>query len=93
MQAQVVYKREVNPNRVNLLTDLQYEGQSGNSRMNLSAQFILKQSKLTIGVDSDLTMRSVIESNISGGVQLSLSAEIPQLKQESCKFGYGLMMG
>ena len=61
--------------------------------MNLSAQYILKQSKVTMGVDSDLTMRTTVESNIAQGVQLSISAEIPQLKQDSCRFGYGIMMG
>jgi len=89
----LLYKREVNPNRVNLLTDLQFDGQSGQTRMNLSAQYILKQSRISIGVDSDLTMRTTIESNVSQGVQLSISAELPQLKQEGCRFGLGLTMG
>jgi len=78
---------------VNLLTEVEYEGKSGASKMNASAQYILKQSKVTMGVDSDLTMRTTVESNIAQGVQLSISAEIPQLQQDQCKFGYALLMG
>ena len=61
--------------------------------MNVSAQYILKQSKVTVGVDSELVMRSTVESNIAQGVQLTLSAEIPQLKQDASRFGVGILMG
>lgn len=87
------YKREVNPNRVNLLTDVTYDGASGQSVMNLTAQYKLKQSSITMGFDSDLTLRSTVESNIAQGVQLTISAEIPHLNQGACKFGYCLLMG
>ncbi len=75
------------------MTDVQYEGSSGQSKMNVSAQYILKQSKISMGVDSDLVLKSTVESNIAPGVQLSLSAEIPHLKQDACRFGYAILMG
>ena len=93
LQAHIMYQRDVNPNRVMLATALQYEGSSGNSKFNVAAEYALKQSKVCIGCDSDLTMHSTVESNIAEGVQLSLSCELPQLQQEACKFGIGLMMG
>ena len=62
-------------------------------QMNVSAQYILKQSKVTVGVDSELVMRSTVESNIAQGMQLTLSAEIPQLKQDASRFGVGILMG
>ena len=61
--------------------------------MNVSAQYSLKQSKLSMGIDSDLTIKSTVETNIAPGAQFSISAEIPQMKQEQCKFGYALLMG
>ena len=78
---------------MNLLTEIDYDGKSGGSKMSACAEYILKQSKLTMGVDSDLVMRTTVESNIAQGVQLSISAEIPQLQQDQCKFGYALLMG
>ncbi len=89
----MLFKREVNPNRVNLLTDLEYEGSSGQSKMNVSAQYILKQSKINMGVDSDLSIKSSVETSIAPGVQLNITAEIPQLKQDASKFGIALLMG
>lgn len=83
--------RKVNPNRVHLSTELSVDP-SGNSNMSVGAEYILKQSKVHLSLDSSLTARSLVEATVGPGVQLQLSAEAGHLKN-SYSFGYGVAMG
>lgn len=86
-----MYTRKVNPNRVHLTTDLTVD-EHGNSNMSLSAEYILKQAKLTMSVDSSLHVKSLLETDLPQGMHLQLAAEVDQLKN-SYKIGCGIIMG
>lgn len=81
----------MNQNRVHLMSDLMVDEQ-GNSTMTLSAEYSLKQSKIHVGVDSNLLIKSTVDSTVSPGVTLQFAAEMMQAKGHY-KFGYGIMMG
>lgn len=85
-----MYVRKVNPNRVHLSTDLSVD-ETGNSQMTLSAEYILKQSKLQMSVDSNLQIKSLVDTNIGPGMQLQFAAEVNQ-PANSYRFGYGLIL-
>lgn len=87
----LLYMRRVNPNRVHLTSDLAVSP-DGNSHMTLGAEYQLKQSKINMSVDSNLEVKSMMETTIVPGVQLQFSAEMAHL-QKSYKFGYGIVMG
>lgn len=87
----LLYLRKVNQNRVHLMSDLMVDEQ-GNSTMTLSAEYSLKQSKIHVGVDSNLLIKSTVDSTVSPGVTLQFAAEMMQAKGHY-KFGYGIMMG
>ena len=61
-------------------------------QMSMTAEYILKQSKLQIGVDSNLHLKSSLETSVMNGFQLQFCAEMSQLK-DVYRFGYGVMMG
>jgi hypothetical protein len=86
-----MYMRKVNPNRVNLSTEIMMDNE-GNNTVAVGAEYQLKQSKISFSVDSTLVIKSTVESNLSPGVQFQLSAEMAQAK-EHYRFGYGLIMG
>jgi hypothetical protein len=52
----------------------------------------LKQSKLCIGIDSNLMVKSSVETAMTTGVTLQFCAEMNQLK-DHYRFGYGIVMG
>lgn len=87
----LMYLRKVNPNRVHLSTDLTLD-ESGNSMVSVAAEYTLKQSKLHMSVDSNLQLKSLVETSIMPGIQLQLSADVCQIK-DAYRFGYGIMMG
>ena len=60
--------------------------------MTLAAEYTLKQSKLHMSVDSNLQMKSQVETSLTPGVQMQLSAEIGHLSSQY-RFGYGIVMG
>lgn len=60
--------------------------------MSLGAEYILKQSKLHMNIDSNLTMKSTVETTVAPGVQMQFTAEMAQV-QGLYKFGYGIIMG
>jgi hypothetical protein len=60
--------------------------------MSLSAEYFLKQSRFSMGVDSNVLLKSLLETTIAPGVQLQLGAEMSQL-QGQYRFGCGVMMG
>ncbi len=102
-QFHVLYLRRVNPNRVNISTDLVVgEDLSTTVRnsflsclfnqMTLYAEYILKQSKLNFSVDSNLFLKSMLETTITPGTSLQFSAEILHAK-DHYRFGYGITMG
>jgi len=57
--------------------------------MTVGSEFILKQSKLNFSLDSDLVVRSAIETGIAPTMTLQFAAEMHPLK-EQYRFGYGL---
>ena len=60
--------------------------------MSFGAEYTLKQSKLHMSVDSNLLLKSSLESTLAPGVTMQFAAEMMQAK-EHYKFGYGIVMG
>lgn len=87
----LLYLRRVNPNRVTLMTGLTV-AEDGNTESSIAVEYELKQSKITMGLDSNLTVKSSIETSIAPGVQLQICAEVAHL-QAGYRFGYGIVMG
>ena len=59
-------------------------------QMSVGAEYMLKQSKLQMTIDSNLSVKSSVETSIGPGVSLQLSADASQNSQY--KFGYGVTM-
>lgn len=51
-----------------------------------------KQGRIHMSLDSNLTVRSSLDTNVSPGMNLQLVTELSQLNQQA-KFGTSLMMG
>jgi hypothetical protein len=66
--------------------------EAGNSQMSLGAEYILKQSKLNMSIDSNLQLKSVVEATILPGFQLQFCADVAQTK-EIYRFGFGVLIG
>jgi Eukaryotic porin len=60
--------------------------------MSLGAEYTLKQSKLHMSVDSNMLLKSSLESTLAPGVTMQFAAEMMQAK-DHFKFGYGIVMG
>jgi hypothetical protein len=60
--------------------------------MSVTADYTLKQSKVSCSVDSNLHIKSLVESQLSPGTTMQLSAEILHAK-EHYRFGYGVTLG
>ncbi len=52
----------------------------------------MKQSKLHMSIDSNLLLKSSLESTVAPGVTMQFAAEMMQAK-DHYKFGYGIVMG
>lgn len=61
-------------------------------QMSVAGDYYLKQSKVSMSLDSTVTLKTLVETSIAPGVQLQLGAEIAHL-QGAYRFGYGIMMG
>lgn len=85
------YRRTINPNRVLLTTDVAFD-KDMNSTMGMSAQYMLKQSSLNFGVDSNLLIKSMLNAEIQPGISMQMSGEV-QHAAGHYRFGYGLTMG
>jgi len=84
--------RKVNPNRVHISTDF-VKDEKGEMTMGVGAEYMLKQSKLHFGIDSNLTVKSYLETNFPAqGAQMQLSGEIGHMTGQS-KFGFGVVFG
>jgi hypothetical protein len=90
-QFKFLYQRRVNPNRFHLNADVQVDEQ-GNSTAALGAEYILKQSRLQMSIDSNIQVRSVVEVNTGQGFQLQFSGDLGHLSG-TARFGFGLMVG
>ena len=92
-----MYQRKVNPNRVHMSTDFTLEpkegGASFDQKVSVSAEYMLKTSKIHMSVDSDVTFKSTLEAAVVPGIHLQLCAEINPLQEEHKSFGYGITMG
>ena len=86
----VLYLKKVNPNRVHVSTELTVDAE-GNAVTGVSAEFMLKQSKLHMGIDSNLLLKSYLETSLNPTTQLQLSAEVMQAANHF-KFGIGIVM-
>jgi hypothetical protein len=60
--------------------------------MGMLAEFQLKQAKLQLGLDSNLVLRSTLDSTINPGTTLQLCAEMQQ-QSNHYRFGFGIVMG
>jgi hypothetical protein len=60
--------------------------------MSVGVEYTMKQSKLHLSVDSNLLIKSALETTVSTGISLQLAAEMQQF-QNIYKFGYGITMG
>jgi hypothetical protein len=60
--------------------------------MALGAEYTMKQSKLHLSVDSNLLIKSSLETTISPGVSMQLCAEMQQAGGHY-KFGTGITLG
>lgn len=60
--------------------------------MTLAAEYTLKQGKLHFSVDSNLTLKSAVDTTVAPGVIMQFTADVAQPKG-SYRFGYGLIMG
>ena len=60
--------------------------------MSVGAEYMYKQGRLQMSVDSNLTIKSAMDTNVSPGMNLQLVAELSQFNQQA-KFGTFLMMG
>ncbi len=60
--------------------------------MSVAAEYILKQSRVSMSIDSNVTLKTLVETSIAPGVQLQLAADMAQL-QGQYRFGYGIVMG
>ena len=59
--------------------------------MTIGAEYILKQSKIQMSIDSNLLLKSYLEANLGPGISLQFCAEMQQHK-EHFRFGYGLQL-
>jgi len=87
----ILFLRRVNPNRVNVSTELTVD-ESGNSQVSVGAEYTLKQSKLHMSLDSNLVAKSSVETTLAPGMTMQLCAEIAQAAQ-TYRFGFGVSMG
>lgn len=90
-QVQLLYLRRVNKNRVHLASQLLID-ETGKGQMSTSAEFILKQSKINLAIDSDLMIKSSMETAVAPGMTMQLAAELQHFSNHY-RFGYGLVIG
>ena len=59
--------------------------------MAVNAEFMLKQSKIHMGIDSNLLLKSYLETSISPTTQLQFGAEMLQ-HANHYRFGFGIVL-
>jgi hypothetical protein len=60
--------------------------------MGVTAEYILKQAKIQLGLDSAGVIRAHLDTTLNPGTQLQLCAEMQQ-QSNHYKFGFGVVMG
>jgi len=85
------YTRRVNPNRVHLSSEYKISPTDGQT-FAFGAEYTLKQAKLQMSVDSNLVLKSALESQVQPGIKLQMAAEL-QHGSDQFKCGVGLAMG
>jgi mitochondrial import receptor subunit TOM40 len=90
-QVRFVYLRKVNLNRVHVSTDLTVSPE-WEMLCTQAAEYTFKQSKLSMSIDSNLELKSTVETTVAPGVQMQFSAEMAHMKNQY-RFGYGIIMG
>ena len=84
----------MNPNRVHLFTELAID-EGWNSTMAVSAEYMLKQTKLNFSLDSNLILKSAVDVTVQPGINIGLNSEISHLNSgapEAYKFGSSITM-
>ena len=61
-------------------------------QMSIGAEYTMKQSKLHMSIDSDMLLKSSLESTVAPGVTMQFAAEMLQSK-DHYRFGCGIVMG
>ena len=59
-------------------------------QMSVTGEYTLKQSKVNFGIDSGLTIKSLVETTVTPGVNIQLASEVNHMK-DSYKFGFGFV--
>ena len=59
--------------------------------MSVGAEFMLKQSRLHLGVDSNMLLKSYLETSLNPSTQLQLTAEMMQANNHY-RFGVGIVL-
>ena len=60
--------------------------------MSVAAEYILKQSKIHMSVDSNLLFKTALDAELMPGTTVQACAEMQHIK-EHYRFGLGLLMG
>lgn len=60
--------------------------------MTVTAEYILKQSKINFSLDSNMFLKTMVETTLAPGTSLQFSAEVLHIK-DHYRFGYGITMG
>lgn len=84
----LLYLKRVNPNRVSISAELVVDDKK--SQATVGAEYTLKQSKVHMSIDSDLTVKSTLDATITPNLTLQLCGEIQQTKDVAA-FGIGLV--
>ena len=60
--------------------------------MAVTAEYTLKQSKVSFSADSNLSIKSLVETTVIPGVNIQLASDINQTKDQY-RFGFGFVFG
>ena len=58
--------------------------------MSVTAEYTLKQSKVNFSVDSGLSIKSLVETTVTPGVNIQLASDVNHGKDQY-KFGFGFV--
>lgn len=87
---QICYLRRVNPNRVHLMTELTFDPAAMTSQWTVTGEYILKQSKIHMSVDSNFGVKSMLETQVVPGLTLQLASDVNQ-PADQYRFGFGFV--
>mmetsp|Transcript_7928 Transcript_7928/g.7081 ORF Transcript_7928/g.7081 Transcript_7928/m.7081 type:complete len:318 (+) Transcript_7928:43-996(+) len=87
----VMFLRKFNDNRLNLSSEFVLNDKL-QTQATVAAEYNLKQSKIHMSIDTDLLIKSTVETSLGSGVTLQLAAQSSTINNQY-KFGFGIVMG